>query len=240
MLEVLAFGTGQPTNAILARLPPRQRTQMVSACELVSLEPDQELIRAGEPISHVYFLESGAAALVGGDGDLKGVDLALVGPENMIGVQSALVRGVPDHGAVMRVKGSAHRLPRAVFEQALERVDGLREICLERADALLGLALRSAGCYAHHRLGPRLARWILAVADRAGTEEFAITHERLAVALGVRRAGVTMAIHELEGQRLIRSTRCRLSIRDRSGLAATACACYRPTHPHRPRAVHTS
>lgn len=103
----------------------------------------------------------------------------------------------------------------------------LRAACLEHAALLLDHALQAAGCNAQHRLVPRLARWILEVCDRGGEDELTITHERLAKALGVRRAGVTMALHELEGRRLIRSTRCRLTVRDRPALTESACNCYR-------------
>jgi hypothetical protein len=44
--------------------------------------------------------------------------------------------------------------------------------------------------------------------------------------LGVRRAGVTVATHELEGRGLIKATRGRIRILDRGGLETAAEGSY--------------
>jgi hypothetical protein len=68
----------------------------------------------------------------------------------------------------------------------------------------------------------RLARWLLMAHDRVPAPTFYITHEFLALMLGVRRPGVTDALHELEGKGLIRSRRNHVSVLDRKGLEAAA------------------
>jgi hypothetical protein len=54
----------------------------------------------------------------------------------------------------------------------------------------------------------------------------AVTHEFLALLLGVRRQGVTVALHELEGKGLIRSTRGEVRILDREGLELAVTGFY--------------
>ena len=54
--------------------------------------------------------------------------------------------------------------------------------------------------------------------DRVQPDAVTVTHEFLALLLGVRRQGVTIALHELEGKGLIRSTRSQVRILDREGL----------------------
>jgi hypothetical protein len=47
--------------------------------------------------------------------------------------------------------------------------------------------------------------------------------------MGVRRQGVTVGLHELEGKRLIRSLRNRIVILDRTGLEDAANGFYGPS-----------
>jgi DNA-binding transcriptional MocR family regulator len=62
--------------------------------------------------------------------------------------------------------------------------------------------------------------------DRVPQDDLLITHEFLALLLGVRRQGVTVALHELEGRGLIRSTRSHVRILDRDGLLQAANGFY--------------
>jgi hypothetical protein len=62
--------------------------------------------------------------------------------------------------------------------------------------------------------------------DRMESDELHVTHEFLAVMLGVRRPGVTEALHRLEGEKLIRSHRGVVLVRNRAGLEALADGSY--------------
>jgi len=72
----------------------------------------------------------------------------------------------------------------------------------------------------------RLARWVLMTDDRVEGEDLPLTHEFLAMMLGVRRAGVTLAIQALEANKLIRAKRGSLMVLDRAGLEALARDAY--------------
>ena len=62
--------------------------------------------------------------------------------------------------------------------------------------------------------------------DRAQADSFHVTHEFLAYMLGVRRVGITAAAGKLQRAGLIEYRRGKLSVVDRRGLEAAACACY--------------
>jgi CRP-like cAMP-binding protein len=47
------------------------------------------------------------------------------------------------------------------------------------------------------RIDQRLARWLLMPHDRSPGDSLQLTHDFLALMLGVRRAGVTNALHQL-------------------------------------------
>jgi CRP-like cAMP-binding protein len=74
-----------------------------------------------------------------------------------------------------------------------------------------------------HLVDARLARWILMTRDRAGSNEFHLTHEFMADMLGVRRAGVSGAAKALEKLKLIRYSRGHVRIPDEFGLQAASC-----------------
>jgi hypothetical protein len=64
------------------------------------------------------------------------------------------------------------------------------------------------------------------VHDRVDGDRFKLTHEFLAVMLGVRRPGVTVALHVLEGHGVIKSNRGEVIILDRDGLIELADGSY--------------
>jgi CRP-like cAMP-binding protein len=62
--------------------------------------------------------------------------------------------------------------------------------------------------------------------DRLQGDELVMTQELIANMLGVRREGVTEAALKLQSAGLIRYTRGRITILDRSGLEQRTCECY--------------
>ena len=75
-------------------------------------------------------------------------------------------------------------------------------------------------------LEERLARWLLMANDSLKGNEVPLTHEFLSLMLGVRRAGVTVALHYLEQRALISLARKQIVITDRKGLKAAANGTY--------------
>jgi len=68
----------------------------------------------------------------------------------------------------------------------------------------------------------RLARWLLMCHDRVDGDELVLTHEFLSIMLGVQRSSVTLTLQSLEGSRLIRARRGRISVLDRKQLEVVA------------------
>jgi CRP-like cAMP-binding protein len=75
-------------------------------------------------------------------------------------------------------------------------------------------ALSNAGSL----LTQRLARWLLMCQDRLNSKPLPLTHQFLAIMLGVQRSGVTIALGELESRDLVRSRRGMITILDRPTL----------------------
>ena len=72
----------------------------------------------------------------------------------------------------------------------------------------------------------RLARWLLMTRDRVDDDEMVLTHEFIALMLGVRRAGVTSALQAFESKALIETARSSITVKDRDGLEEHANGLY--------------
>ena len=87
-------------------------------------------------------------------------------------------------------------------------------------------AAHTAISNARSKLDKRLARWLLMAHDRIGDNRLPMTNEFFSLMLGVRRAGVTEAVHALESPGLIKRTRGQIVVRDRKGIEQRAGASY--------------
>ena len=85
----------------------------------------------------------------------------------------------------------------------------------------------SVVCNMVHPVQQRCCRGLLATNDRVETDELLLTHEFLAIVLGVRRAIVIEVLRPLNRMRLVRNHRGSITILDRGGLEKLACQCYR-------------
>ena len=72
----------------------------------------------------------------------------------------------------------------------------------------------------------RLPRCLLMVHDRAAGDELRLTHEFFLVMLDVRRAGVGVALHDLDSRGLISTTRKSILIKSRASLEVAADGLY--------------
>ena len=67
---------------------------------------------------------------------------------------------------------------------------------------------------------------LLMTHDRAHADTFPLTHQVLALMLGVRRASVTVAAGRLQRARLIHYSYGLVTVENRRGLELAACECY--------------
>jgi DNA-binding transcriptional MocR family regulator len=81
-------------------------------------------------------------------------------------------------------------------------------------------------CVNYHSVLQRLARSLLMTRDRSNSSELFITHEALALMLGVRRESVSVAARDLQAQGLISYRRGYVILLDVGALKTKTCACY--------------
>ncbi|UEM07722.1 Crp/Fnr family transcriptional regulator (plasmid) [Skermanella rosea] len=213
-------------NRLLAALPPADFEHLANFLTPVSLPLKQVLLEADEPIEAAYFVETGMvsnlAYLVNGDA----IEVGLTGSEGVVGTPLILGVDTAPAGAVVQMEGTALRLGAAALRQALDGSEALRTRLLRYVQALYTQMSQTAVCNGSHSLEERLARWLLMAHDRAEGDQFPMTHEFMAMMLGVRRAGVTVTAGTLKQAGLISYTNGSMTILDRPNLESASCECY--------------
>ena len=104
-------------------------------------------------------------------------------------------------------------------------------IMLKYVQAFLTQTAHTAISNARSHIDQRLARWVLMAHDRGSGPTIALTHEFLALMLGVRRAGVTQALNALVKKVSSNLRADEITVLDRKGLKKSAgdcTACPRP------------
>lgn len=190
-----------------------------------TVQLQQILAHAGEPIEDVYFPESGVVSIVASE--IGPAEVGVVGREGCVGAWVLL--GV-DHSSVTalgQIPGEGLVISAPILLEAAARSRSLQRMLLRYLHALWVQTAETAYANARCSVEQRLARCLLMYHDRTDGDELEVTHELLATMLGVRRPGVTVATHVLEGEGLIRARRGRITILDRAALERLAGSGYR-------------
>ena len=213
-------------NRLLAALPPADLYHLLSSLETVSLESRQLLEAPREPIDHVYFVERGLVSVVGTTRPDHRIEVGMVGYEGMTGLGVVLGDDQSANETFVQSAGSARRLPADALRKAMAASRTLTATLLRYVHVFMMQGSQTALANGSGRLDERLARWLLLWHDRLEDDKLTITHEFLALLLGVRRPGVTVALHALEGRGVIKSSRSLVKILNRGGLRQVANGFY--------------
>jgi len=212
------ISAARPRNILLRGLSAQDFALIRPRLEPSTLQARDVLEEVNRPIEHAYFPEDSLISVMAALRDGKAIEVGMVGREGMIGTAIVLGNGKPLNECRVQLEGSALRIPAAGLRELLSRSASLHAHFLRYVQVMLVQATQTALVNSHLTVEKRLARWLLMMHDRIGEDEFDLTHEFLAAMLGVRRPGVTVALHMLEGRHFIRSTRSHIGIRDRAGL----------------------
>jgi CRP-like cAMP-binding protein len=213
-------------NLLLAALPPDDFAHLQPNLQLVDLSARQVFHRLTEPVTALHFIEQGWIALLAMLETGDAAEVAVIGREGMIGLPLVFGADRSIVEAMVQGAGTAFRLEARHVENALHASPSLRRMLLRFSQALVTQIAQTAACNVHHRIEQRLVCLLLLAHDRIDGDQLPMTHDGLAMMLGVRRASISTAAARLQEARIIRYGGGRISILDRAGLEAAACECY--------------
>jgi CRP-like cAMP-binding protein len=213
-------------NRLLASLPPGELRRLEPQLEAVELSYRLQLYRANQPIHHVYFFDTGVGSLVHTMRKGAASEVGTIGKEGLVGLPLLYGDDRAPNSVYVQVPGTGWKMKSSDFSTALEQSKTLRQALLHYAHAFFNQVAQSAACAHHHSLDQRCCRWLLMTYDRMDSNHFKLTQEFLAMMLGVRRAGVTVAANALQRTGMISYTRGDITILDAAGLKKRSCECY--------------
>jgi CRP-like cAMP-binding protein len=212
-------------NLILDTLAREAQEELTGWLERVNLRPGDILDLPGQPVTYVHFPIDCLISLFATNAAQRRIETVSIGRDGMTAPAVLLGNCAASGETVVQCAGVAWRIRADALQRAADQNPGLRHHMLNQVDEMLRQVMDTTWYTGHGTIVSRLARWVLQASDRLASDAVSITHERLADILGVRRSGVTVALHELEGRMLIRASRSRIVIRDRAGLTAAATCC---------------
>jgi hypothetical protein len=150
----------------------------------------------------------------------------MIGHDGLSGLAVILGGSESPFGVSVQKAGTAYRIASDELQAASAASRTLHAFMLQYAQVFLTQTAETARANARFTVEQRVARWLLMAHDRTDADDIEVTHGFLARMLGVRRPGVTIATHVLEGDHLISARRGHIRVIDRPGLEALAGTSY--------------
>lgn len=215
-------------NAILGGLSPATVAEVLKTAKLIVLKTSQQIYEAGRPIRDVYFPIDSVLSVVTQMRDGGSIEVGTVGREGVSAIPLLLGATTSANESYCQVPGRAVVISSDNFRRLLDSGDDRFRSMLDRfLQAYVNMLGQLAACNGMHSIHERCARWLLLTHDRVNSEKIALTHEYLAMMLGARRSGVTIAAATLAQAGFIRYAHGHIVILDRQGLEEASCECYR-------------
>lgn len=224
---------GRPQNSLLQSLSSKDFKTLQPHLDQLEVQSGQTLYHHGDIVESLYFpcgptLLSYAVAV---DEDRE-IDAVLIGREGVAGgvvaggsIASYCRVGVKIRGPIVRL--SAHRL-----EEAEPQSNPLRQLFARYADCLVAQICQSTACNAAHSIEQRAAKWIIDLIEHTGTEQVLLTHEELAVILGVGRSYASRVLQGFRAEGILDTGRGTVTVRDIGLLHRKSCQCNRWVKKH--------
>ena len=212
-------------NHLLQELTLKERRPLFADLTRVEIASSEVLPATSERHAHVYFPTGAVLASVCASNGAA-VEVRGVGIEGMLGLAALHAAEHPRFELACQIGGTLLRMPASAFVQHLARDESLRRIIARYSTNALTFMTQSVACNGLHSVARRCARYLLTTGDRSGSETFALTHDLLARMLGVRRAGVSVAVSRLQRLGAVRYRLGAVTIIDRMRLEDEACECY--------------
>ncbi len=225
-MESSLHRSGNSGNLFLDALSPELRAACLAGASTRTFRPNEIIARRADVYVDVHFPLTGAISEIEQGADGGSAEVTIVGFEGCSGVEALVDAKVHPFHRAPQVPTAAITIRASHLVAIRDRSNELHKLVHRYVAARLRGSGISIGCYARHPIVARLARWLLRMNDRMNDGVFEVTHDSIALMLGVRRASVTRAIEQLGASGAIERGRSNVRIVNRAILEQRTCSCY--------------
>jgi len=213
-------------NNLINPLPKEMQDLVLAKAEIVDLTLSQVICVYDRPVVSLYFPINGFISITQSIDKHPPIEIGMIGREGMLGAEVILGSMTNPFGALVQGSGNAWKMDVNDFLSHTTNIPEFKSIVNNYLIVRIKQLGLSTACEHFHEIGPRLAKWLLMSQDRAHSPTFQMTHEFIALMLGVRRVGITTTAADFRRRGLIEYHRGEMKVLNRVALKAEACSCY--------------
>lgn len=223
--HLTVVGRAEPAsvrNRLLAALSEQDLDLVRPHLSRVELQRGDVMAEPNKPIEHVYFPEEAIGSVVAITPEGRRIEVGIFGRDGMSATSLLLGSDRSPHQSFTQVPGSALHMPAEHLRDVVRQSPSLHGLLLRYIEAFNVQVAHTALSHGSYTIEERLARWLLMCHDRTDGDDLTLTHDFLGIMLGVRRSGVTLSLHMLEGAGMIRAKRGVITVLNRERLEEVA------------------
>jgi CRP-like cAMP-binding protein len=209
--------TAEISNGLLRLMSKGDLAFLTPHLQIASHASGDSLETAGTPSATVHFLQYGVSAVVVKLPNGKKAGVGVIGNEGMTGSALALGKSVPAYDCIAVGPCGSYKVSVECFDAALARSSKLRTLVMSYFHELAIQTAHAALVNARYMVELRVARMLLILEDRLPSP-MSLTHDQIALIVGTRRPGITVALQIMESRGFIEARRGKVSILERDRL----------------------
>ena len=213
-------------NCLLAAFPRAVLNKIGPQLEPITLQRGMILHEPRAAVQYVCFPDCGLVSLVKGMRDGRTVEVGAIGIDGMTSIHRLLGMEPSTFETIVQVEGFGRRVKINTLRAQLEKSHDLKALMLRYMSHRVNQLAQTAACNRLHTLRQRCCRWLLIAQDNVQAETYTLTHEFLALLMGVTRPSVSLTLGALQRQGLINSRRASITVVKRQALEQESCECY--------------
>jgi CRP-like cAMP-binding protein len=214
-------------NLLISGLPAAEQTRLGPFFEKVELHDGEYLVRAGQPISSIWFIESAVILTFQPVPDGPDIPAGLAGHDGVAGFELWLRCSTSPLATVAEVGGAALRMNAGDLErEVLGQHSPLNQAVGDYVFNFVTMGAQMAVCLQGHSPEERLCRWLQMIQLRApGRDRFPLSESLAATLLNTEPHTALLSLRVLEQAGLIEYRNNQVRVLDEDGLQDGCCEC---------------